>query len=129
MSTFFVSVFGCTSTITQYKRPGDNVTIQFQARTINSEDSSLFVTNQILDYNDSPLVSVLYKNGVNTYLSSCTGCTFTGNAASGDLSIKLDNIQSGQGGTYKHSVKEGTREIKGCVKVYVLGKINSICYS
>jgi hypothetical protein len=123
-SKTFLSAFGCTSTTTQYRRPGDNVTVQFQARTVNSEDSSLIVINRILNNADSPFLTSLYKNGVNTYISACNNCTFTGNAATGDLSIRLDNLQISDAGTYKHSISEGgVKEVKGCVDVYILGKL------
>ncbi|XP_053372506.1 uncharacterized protein LOC128546091 [Mercenaria mercenaria] len=113
--------FGCTSTTVQHKQAGDNVTIQFQARTVNTENSALFVTNQILSQNDSTLLTVAYTNGVVIVPPRCNGCTFTGNAATGDLSIRLENVQEANGGTYKYSVIEASSRVKGCVTVYILG--------
>jgi hypothetical protein len=116
-------VFGCTSTTSTYKRSGDSVTIHFQAITVNSEDSSMRVMNQILSDNDTQILTVLYRNGENTLLYNCTTCTFTGNVATGDLSIRIDNIKTSDRGTYKHSVTQTRQEVKGCAKVYILGKI------
>jgi hypothetical protein len=99
------------------------VTIQFQAITAHSEAPSLSVTNQILSDNDVPLLSALYKNGVNTFISSCNNCTFTGNASTGDLTIRIDNLKASNRGTYKLSVTQASREVMGCVIVYILGKM------
>jgi hypothetical protein len=119
----FLSAFCCSSTTTQYKRPGDDVTIQFQALKVNPADPSQIVVNQILSNTDSALLSALYIYGSNTYISACNNCTFTGNAATGDLSIRLDNLQTSDAGTYKHSVTQAVRELKECVIVYILGKL------
>jgi hypothetical protein len=101
------------------------VFIQFQAVTINSEDSTIPVGNQILSNNNSPLLSAMYRNGEIDYISPCNNCTFTGNAATGNLSIKLENLQPSNAGTYKLTVTQATREFKECVVVYVLGKSKS----
>ncbi|XP_060599962.1 uncharacterized protein LOC132753499 isoform X2 [Ruditapes philippinarum] len=116
-------VSGCTSITTKYVIPGNNVTLQFQARTVNSLDSSVVVTNQILSNKNFPLLSALYKNGANTFISACNNCTFTGNAETGDLSIRLYNLQKSDGGRYKHSVTQGIQQLEGCVDVYILDTI------
>jgi hypothetical protein len=123
---YFLSAFGCTSTKTEYKRPGDDVMIQLQALTVNTEDSSLLVTNQLLSNENKSLLTAQYQNGVKTYLSPCNNCTFTGNVATGDLSIRLDNLQVSDAGTYKLSVSQASSKIRGCVVVYILGKINKL---
>jgi hypothetical protein len=51
---------------------------------------------------------------------------FTGNAATGNLSIKLDNLKISDAGTYRLTVSQFSAEVKGCVVVYILGKINVI---
>jgi hypothetical protein len=55
----FLPTFECHSTF-QYKRPGDDDTIQFQATTVMSEDSSLL--NQIVYNTDSLLLTAIYIN-------------------------------------------------------------------
>ena len=125
VDNFVFSAFACTSTSTQYIRRSNDVSIQFQAKKVHSQNSALIVTNQILSNNDVAIFSVLYQNGAVIRTTACINCTFTG-SVSGDLSITLDNIQTSQGGVYKHSVVETNIEVKGCVLVYVLGKINKI---
>ncbi|XP_060575522.1 hemicentin-1-like [Ruditapes philippinarum] len=125
--TFWISIcnykaFGCPLTVTQYKRPRHYVTIQFQAITKNTEDSTLSVTNEILSNTGSKLLIALYRNSTSLYIGNCTGCTFTGNAATGDLAIRLDNLHQSDGGTYKHAVTQASREVKECVVVYILGQ-------
>jgi hypothetical protein len=85
-------------------------------------DSSSLVSNIISSKNGSTLLAVVYRDGVLLKSPICNGCTITGNATTGDLSITLDNLQKSNSGTYKLSVKETIHEIKGCIFLYILGK-------
>ncbi|XP_060580820.1 carcinoembryonic antigen-related cell adhesion molecule 8-like isoform X1 [Ruditapes philippinarum] len=116
------NVFGCTSTTAQYKQIGDSVTLEFQATMTNSLDTSIIVSNVISSNNGSTLLGIAYRDGVLLNSPTCNGCTITGNVTTGDLSIRLDNLQTSNSGTYKLSVTEAIHEVKGCIILYILGK-------
>lgn len=67
------------------------------------------------------LLTAVYHNGTNIILSSCRDCTFIGNAATGNLAIRLDNLQASNGGAYIHVV-DRTDNVRGCITLFILGK-------
>jgi hypothetical protein len=75
-----------------------------------------------LSNNGSTLLAAVYRDGVLLIRPICHGCTITGDATTGDLSITLDNLQKSNSGTYKLLVKETIHEVKGCIILYILGK-------
>jgi hypothetical protein len=85
------------------------------------------VVNFILLNNGSIVLGVSYEDGYrygSFDFGPCESCEFVGNVDTGNLSLRLDYLQTSNGGTYKHLLKdeEFSEEIKGCAIVYVLGK-------
>ncbi|WAR06673.1 CEAM1-like protein [Mya arenaria] len=71
------------------------------------------------------LMTIAIYNGEVMDQDECVlaDCTFTGNAANGDFSITLSNVQRASAGTYK-LMAVITNDEKACTTLYVLGSPN-----
>lgn len=125
MYNLSISAYSCTSDSTQYKRIGNSADLQFKASTKNGQSLPILVYNFIISPNGTSMLLAKYKIVSNTLIIDCKGCTFTGNVTTGNLTIRLDNLEKSNGGTYKHAVHTFDNVLR-CVHVYILGKIKKL---
>lgn len=120
---FFITfplAHGCS---VQHKRRGESAELQFRATIVNPVEPAFAVSNVIKSSNDSTLLNALYTNGKLSNIPVCNGCNLTGSAETGNLTVRLDNLQKFNGGTYKFEVN-GKEETASCITLIVLGKFH-----
>ncbi|XP_053384649.1 uncharacterized protein LOC123535998 [Mercenaria mercenaria] len=122
--TEYNQVYTCTTNTVQYANRGGSVVLQFQAVTVNPRYATVLVHNYVDKPNGMPLVSVLYVNGsIAKPNLDCWGCTFVGDTSTGNISMRLDNLQVANEGTYKHGTSS---EAVKCITVYILDAVKTV---
>ncbi|XP_052804964.1 nephrin-like isoform X2 [Mya arenaria] len=93
--------------------------------TLTTSVNTHGLVNYQLWKDDKNFMTTAFYNGEVVQQEPCApaDCTFTGNAANGDFSITLSNVQKASAGTYK-LIAVITNDAKACTTLYVLGSPN-----
>ncbi|XP_052805576.1 hemicentin-1-like isoform X3 [Mya arenaria] len=112
------SCLGCPASFPRlFQRENDIIKLTLKT-TVNTQG---VISYQIMK-DRTNLMSIDFYNGEVMQQESCqpADCTFSGNAANGDFSITLSNVQRASAGTYKLIMMQ-TNDEKACATLFVLG--------
>ncbi|XP_052807033.1 hemicentin-1-like isoform X2 [Mya arenaria] len=116
---FIDSVRACPASSPRlFQRVHDDVVKISMITTVNTQG----LISYHIRKDETNLMSIDFYNGAIMDQEPCTptDCTFSGNAANGDFSITLSNIQVTSAGTYK-VIETQSKEEKACKTLFVLG--------
>ncbi|WAR05684.1 CEAM5-like protein [Mya arenaria] len=120
------SCLGCPASFPRlFQRENDIIKLTLKT-TVNTQG---VISYQIMK-DRTNLMSIDFYNGEVMQQESCqpADCTFSGNAANGDFSITLSNVQRASAGTYKLIMMQ-TNDEKACATLFVLDGPDSVSFS